>query len=125
MRTNSRWKRIGTQFAFWILLIALISSVLINFVNLGNPSQLSAYDDDWDDLSAFRQDLVDMGIETRSLVSSPLLLEELEDPANTTFVISGVERDTISFHSSIWKVSFSFLPKTDILQMKLLLCETL
>ena len=96
MRTNSRWKRIGTQFAFWILLIALIGSVLINFVNLGNPSQLSAYDDDWDDLSAFRQDLVDMGIETRSLVSSPLLLEELEDPANTTFVISGVERDTIS-----------------------------
>ena len=60
------------------LLIALISSVLINFVNLGNPSQLSAYDDDWDDLSAFRQDLVDMGIETRSLVSSPLYSKNLK-----------------------------------------------
>ena len=123
MRTNSRWKRIGTQFAFWILLIALISSVLINFVNLGNPSQLSAYDDDWDDLSAFRQDLVDIGIETRSLVSSPLLLEELEDPANTTFVISGVERDTISLPQ--FNLESVILPKTDILQMKFLLCETL
>ena len=42
-------------------------------------------------------DIKDMGIETRSLVSSPLLLADLEDPRNTTFVVAGVERDTLSF----------------------------
>ena len=48
-------------------------------------------------MSAFREDINDMGVETRSLVSSPLLLADIEDPRNTTFVVAGVERDTLSF----------------------------
>jgi len=40
--------------------------------------------------------LNDVGIETRSLVSSPLLLADIEDPRNTTFIVAGVERDTLS-----------------------------
>ena len=74
---NSKLKRIGLQFAFWGVLIILFGTLMVNFVNFGQPNQLSAYDNDWDDLSAFRQDINDMGIETKSLVSSPLLLEEL------------------------------------------------
>ena len=70
--------------------------ILSNFVNLSNSNQLSAYDDDWNDMSAFRQDIKDMGIETRSLVSSPLLLSDIEDPRNTTYIVAGVERDTLS-----------------------------
>ena len=35
-------------------------------------------------MSAFRADIKSMGIETRSLVSSPLLLADIEDPRNTT-----------------------------------------
>ena len=93
---NSKLKRIGLQFAFWGVLAILFGTLMFNFVNFGQPNQLSAYDNDWDDLSAFRQDINDMGIKTKSLVSSPLLLEELEDPRNVTFVIAGVERDTIS-----------------------------
>ena len=46
--------------------------------NLANTNQLSAYDDDWNDMSAFREDIKNMGIETRSLVSSPLLLADIE-----------------------------------------------
>ena len=53
---------------------------LLNFVNVANTNQLSAYDDDWDDLSAFRGELNEMGVTTRSLVSSPLLLADIEDP---------------------------------------------
>ena len=77
-------------------MFVLLIMILSNFVNLSNTNQLSAYDDDWNDMSAFRQDIKDMGIETRSLVSSPLLLSDIEDPRNTTYIVAGVERDTLS-----------------------------
>ena len=35
-------------------------------------------------------------METTALVSSPLLLSDIDHPEQTIFVISGVERDTIS-----------------------------
>ena len=74
----------------------LLSTVISQVINIGNNDGQSAYGDDWDDMSAFRQDIKDMGIETKSLVSSPLLLADIEDPANTTFIVAGVERDTLS-----------------------------
>ena len=74
----------------------LLSTVVSQVINIGNKDGQSAYGSDWDDMSAFREDINDMGIETKSLVSSPLLLADIEDPANTTFIIAGVERDTIS-----------------------------
>ena len=77
-RINRR--RIGLQIAFWFVLIMLLSTVVSQVVNIGNEDGQSAYDDDWDDMSAFRQDINDMGIETKSLVSSPLLLADIEDP---------------------------------------------
>ena len=90
------YRRFGLQAAFWAVMGVLLLMILSNFVNLSNTNQLSAYDDDWDDMSAFRQDIKDMGIETRSLVSSPLLLADIEDPRNTTYIVAGVERDTLS-----------------------------
>ena len=93
-RINKR--RLFLQFAFWFVLIMLLSTVISQVINIGNNDGQSAYGDDWDDMSAFRQDIKDMGIETKSLVSSPLLLADIEDPANTTFIIAGVERDTLS-----------------------------
>ena len=74
----------------------LLSTVVSQVINIGNNEGQSAYGDDWNDMSAFRQDIKDMGIETKYLVSSPLLLADIEDPANTTFIIAGVERDTLS-----------------------------
>ena len=90
------YRRFGLQAAFWAVMGVLLLMILSNFVNISNTNQLSAYDDDWDDMSAFRQDIKDMGIETRSLVSSPLLLADIEDPRNTTYIVAGVERDTLS-----------------------------
>ncbi len=89
-------KRLFLQIAFWFVLVMLLSTVISQVINIGNNDGQSAYGDDWDDMSAFRQDVKDMGIETKSLVSSPLLLADIEDPANTTFIIAGVERDTLS-----------------------------
>ena len=77
-------------------MLILLMTILLNFINLSATDQLSAYDDDWNDMSAFREDIKSMGIETRSLVSSPLLLADIEDPRNTTYVLAGVERDTLS-----------------------------
>ncbi|MFL2981846.1 MAG: DUF4350 domain-containing protein [Candidatus Poseidoniaceae archaeon] len=93
-RFNKR--RLLLQIAFWFVLLMLLSTVISQVINIGNEDGQSAYGDDWDDMSAFRQDIKDMGIETKSLVSSPLLLADIEDPANTTFIIAGVERDTLS-----------------------------
>ena len=95
-------KRIGLQFAFWAVLGILLLTILQNFINISQTNQLSAYDDGWDDMSAFREDIRAMGVETKSLVSSPLLLADIEDPRNTTFVIAGVERDTLSFPQFGW-----------------------
>ena len=54
---NINYRRFGLQAAFWFVMSLLLMTVLINFVNLSNTNQLSAYDDDWDDMSAFRADL--------------------------------------------------------------------
>ena len=94
---NRNFRRIGLQFAFWAVLGLLLLTILQNFVNISQTSQLSAYGDDWNDMSAFREDVNSMGIETKSLVSSPLLLADIEDPRNTTYIVAGVERDTLSF----------------------------
>ncbi len=93
-RFNKR--RIILQTAFWFVLIMLLSTVVSQVINIGKQDGQSAYGTDWDDLSAFREDINDMGIETKSLVSTPLLLSDIEDPANATFIVAGVERDTLS-----------------------------
>ena len=92
---SRNFRRIGLQLAFWAVLGILLLTILQNFINISQSTQLSAYDDDWDDMSAFREDINDMGVETKSLVSSPLLLADIEDPRNTTYIIAGVERDTL------------------------------
>ena len=89
-------RRVALQVAFWAVLGVLLLTVLSNFINLSATDQLSAYDDDWNDMSAFRSDIKAMGIETHSLVSSPLLLADIDDPRNTTYVLAGVERDTLT-----------------------------
>ncbi len=93
--TTRRARRGALIFAFWALLLILVSSVLQTYIIDGQTHQ-SAYGDDWNDLGSFRTDINNMGIETTALVSSPLLLSEIDHPEEAIFVVSGVERDTIS-----------------------------
>ena len=93
---NINVRRLALQASFWAVMFILLMTILLNFINLSATNQLSAYDDDWNDMSAFREDIKSMGIETRSLVSSPLLLADIEDPRNTTYILAGVERDTLT-----------------------------
>jgi len=93
--TTHRARRGALIFAFWALLLILVSSVLQTYIIDGQTHQ-SAYGDDWNDLGAFRTDINNMGVETTALVSSPLLLSEIDHPGEAIFIVSGVERDTIS-----------------------------
>tara|TARA_B100001123_G_scaffold437896_1_gene571550 strand:- start:3969 stop:5639 length:1671 start_codon:yes stop_codon:yes gene_type:complete len=93
---NSRKnRRIALQISFWGLLFLLVASIAFTYIVPGQTQQ-SAYGDEWNDLGSFRSELNDMGVETTALVSSPLLLSDLDHPEETIFIISGVERDTIS-----------------------------
>jgi len=90
-----RNKRIALQASFWAVFLLLIISIAVTYVVPGQTQQ-SAYGDGWNDLGSFREELNNKGVETTALVSSPLLLGDLDHPEQTIFVISGVERDTIS-----------------------------
>jgi len=93
---NSRKnRRTALVVSFWSLLVILILSIAMTYVVPGQTQQ-SAYGEEWNDLGAFRAELNDLGVETTALVSSPLLLSDIDHPEQTLFVISGVERDTIS-----------------------------
>ena len=92
---SRRNRRIALQISFWSVLVLLILSIAVTYVIPGQTQQ-SAYGDEWNDLGSFREELNDKGIETTALVSSPLLLSDLDHPEETIFIISGVERDTIS-----------------------------
>ena len=81
--------------AFWILIGILAVQILQTYLVDGETQQ-SAYGNDWNDLGSFRSDINNMGIETNALVSSPLLLSEIDYPEEAVFIVSGVERDTIS-----------------------------
>ncbi len=95
-RLTSRSARRGAViFSFWALLLILVSTVAMTYIVPGQTHQ-SAYGDDWNDLGAFRGDISRMGVETTALVSSPLLLSEIDHPEEAIFIVSGVERDTIS-----------------------------
>lgn len=92
---SRRARRGALVFSFWALLLILVSTIAMTYVVPGQTHQ-SAYGDDWNDLGTFRSDISSMEIETTALVSSPLLLSEIDHPEEAVFVISGVERDTIS-----------------------------
>ena len=93
--TSRRGRRTALVVSFWSLLAILVLSIAMTYVVPGQTQQ-SAYGDEWNDLGAFRAELNDMGIETTALVSSPLLLSDIDHPEQTVFIVSGVERDTIS-----------------------------
>ena len=100
---NARLRRLSTPkfrrgasiAAFWVLIGILVLEVLQTYL-VDGESQQSAYGDDWNDLGAFRSEINSLGVETNALVSSPLLLSEIDHPEEAIFVVSGVERDTIS-----------------------------
>ncbi len=92
---SRKTRRTGLMIAFYAVLALLLYSIVASYLVESDP-HLSAYDDDWDDLSAFRDDLKGIGVDTTSMISSPVLLGEIENPEDSVFIVTGVEQDTIS-----------------------------
>ena len=93
--SSATGKRMIALTLFYLTLGLLFSTVAGTYITRSEVHQ-SAYGEDWNDMSAFRADIKNQGITTTSIVSSPLLLEEIQSPRDTVFVVSGIERDTIS-----------------------------
>jgi len=114
MRTQF-WKEYGSKlFALFIIviMITVVYPVMIN--NAKNPSQLSAYDSDWNDISEFSSDLNEEENgkhEIKTIVSRPSIINKISEieknstnptieKNNTILVIIGVERMYTEFDSN-------------------------
>jgi len=86
--------RSGVIFLFvTILLCVLILFPLLQVVVERDP-QLSAYDDNWNDISNFRMALEDQNVTSynvSAILSNPAVLDEIEDPSSTLLIVAGSE----------------------------------
>ena len=72
-----------------IAVCTLVLFPLLQYVAERDP-QLSAYDDDWNDISNFRKSLEessDSNYNVSAVLSNPGVLDEISDPSSTLFVI--------------------------------------
>ena len=104
------WKEYGSKISalfIVILMLTVVYPVIIDSAE--NPSQLSVYDDDWNDMSEFSSDLGEEH-EIKSIVSRPAIIDKItEIEKNTTkqtinnnetvLVIIGVERKYSEYDS--------------------------
>ncbi|MDP6659230.1 MAG: DUF4350 domain-containing protein [Candidatus Poseidoniia archaeon] len=89
------WDRYGLKLTALVAAALIIGAIYPQLASRSqNPSQLSAWDSDWNDLSRFADDMEARGYTTQSLLSSPQALGELtgEQRNSTVLVILGVER---------------------------------
>jgi len=113
MRRKFR-ERYGSKiFALFIVLIMVTVVYPTLITNAKNPSQLSAYDDDWNDISNFASDLDEdkNGMHTiKTIVSRPAIINKISEIeknstketiniTTTVLVIVGVERSYSEFDS--------------------------
>ena len=86
--------RSGVIFLFvTILICVLILFPILQYVVERDP-QLSAYDEDWNDISSFRIALEEQGETTynvSAILSNPAVLDEINDPSSTLLIIAGTE----------------------------------
>ena len=90
--------RISSRSGIIILLVTITLSTLVLFPILQivverNP-QLSAYDEDWNDISNFRQALeedADTSYSVSAILSNPAVLDDIVDPSSSLLVIAGIE----------------------------------
>ena len=114
MRNTFRDKYGSKLFAI-VVIIMMVTVVYPTLItNAKNPSQLSAYDDDWNDISDFASDVDEDQNgkhEMKTIGSRPAIITKISeieknatdktiDIQNTVLVIIGVERSYSEFDSS-------------------------
>lgn len=96
--------------ALALLVVAMLVLVVVTIPSGSTPrSQLSAYDDDWDDISSFRADMEHLGflnISVRTVSTSATALTSIEDARDMLYVAIGVERP---YSFAEWRAIRTFL----------------
>lgn len=96
-RSKTKAQKKGRMKFFGLVVILMVLIIIfVNFVHSGFTSktqQLSAYSDKWNDLSKFRESIEKLGYSTASIISSPTMLNEIDDIENTLFIAVGIERE--------------------------------
>ncbi|MDG1544269.1 MAG: hypothetical protein P8R34_04800 [archaeon] len=86
--------RSGVIFLFiTILICVLVLFPILQYVVERDP-QLSAYDEDWNDISNFRialEDQSETSYNVSAILSNPAVLDEIKDPSSTLLIIAGTE----------------------------------
>ena len=90
--------RISSRSGIIILLVTITLSTLVLFpilqIVVERDPQLSAYDEDWNDISNFRQALeedADTSYNVSAILSNPAVLDDIADPSSSLLVIAGIE----------------------------------
>ena len=90
--------RISSRSGIVILLVTITLSTLVLFpilqIVVERDPQLSAYDEDWNDISNFRQALeedADTSYNVSAILSNPAVLDDIADPSSSLLVIAGIE----------------------------------
>ena len=89
---------ISSRSGIIILFVAIALSTLVLFpilqIAVERDPQLSAYDEDWNDVSSFRQALEedeDTAYDVSAVLSNPAVLDDITDPSSSLLVITGIE----------------------------------
>ncbi len=96
----TRAERRSTIIMITLLIIFIIFlSSIIYFSGTRKTSQLSAYNNRWNDLSEFRNHLTGISdgnnqklYETSSIISSPTVLRDIKEPEDSLYIAIGIEK---------------------------------
>jgi len=86
--------RSGVIFLFITILLCILILFPILQIVVERDPQLSAYDEDWNDISNFRMALEEQGdtsYNVSAILSNPAVLNEIDNPSSTLLIIAGTE----------------------------------
>ena len=86
--------RSGIIFLFVTILLCVFILFPILQIVVERDPQLSAYDEDWNDISDFRialEEQDETSYNVSAILSNPAVLEEIKDPSSTLLIIAGTE----------------------------------
>jgi len=97
-KAERRKKRRKVFLRLFIILLLFSTAFAAGIIFLGpaeRQSELSAYGDDWNDVSRYRKGIKDMGVNVSNIISSPTILDTLSpsEKKNTLFISLGVEKE--------------------------------
>ena len=95
-----------------VLVVALLALTVLTIPLGSSPEgQLSAYDDDWNDLSKFRGDMENLGflnVTVRTVSTSATSLLQYDDTRGMVYMAIGVER---AYSYSEWRAIRKFISR--------------